>query len=294
MIHIAICDDEKYMLDEIENMVSKFFRNKKIEITILKFLSGRELLECKKTIDVVFLDIQMEEIGGMATAKVLRNQNYRGFLIFITILHQYVDEAKDRYEKTTSFRHDIKNHITVIKGLLEHNKMEQALNYIYDMDNKSIEMSFLCHTNNPTLDILIENKLGIAKSEGIEVLCSLVLPSSCFINDIDFCIILSNVLDNSLHACRKIPENRKRYIELSGYIQGDFILMEIKNSFDGKKISRIGIGLSNIKTVAEKYNGTMSYEIQDKTFVLSILLVIPQQSKDISQQTNERPTIMNR
>ena len=48
------------MLDEIENMVSKFFRNKKIEITILKFLSGRELLECKKTIDVVFLDIQMD------------------------------------------------------------------------------------------------------------------------------------------------------------------------------------------------------------------------------------------
>ena len=80
MIHIAICDDEKYMLDEIENMVSKFFRNKKIEITILKFLSGRELLECKKTIDVVFLDIQMEEIDGMATAKVLRNQNYIGFL----------------------------------------------------------------------------------------------------------------------------------------------------------------------------------------------------------------------
>ena len=70
--------------------------------------------------------------------------------------------------------------------------------------------------------------------------------------------------------------------------------MEIKNSFDGKKISRIGIGLSNIKTVAEKYNGTMSYEIQDKTFVLSILLIIPQQPKDISQQRNERPTIINR
>lgn len=211
-----------------------------------------------------------------------------------TLLHQYVDEAKDRYEKTTSFRHDIKNHITVIKGLLEHNKMEQALDYIYEMDNRRIEMSFLCHTNNPTLDILIENKLGIAKSEGIEVLCSFVLPSFCSINDIDFCIILSNALDNSLHACRKIPENRKRYIELSGYIQGDFILMEIKNSFDGKKISGMGIGLSNIKTVAEKYNGTMSYEIQDKTFVLSILLVIPQQLKDISQQRNERPTIINR
>ena len=93
MIYIAICDDEKYMLDEIAKMVSKFFRNKKIEITILKFLSGRELLKYKKTIDIVFLDIQMKEIDGMATAKVLREQNYRGFLIFITILQEMVFQS---------------------------------------------------------------------------------------------------------------------------------------------------------------------------------------------------------
>lgn len=93
MIHIAICDDEKYMLDEIEKMVSEFFHNKKMEITILKFLSGRELLKCKKAIDILFLDIQMKEIDGMAAAKVLREQNYKGFLIFITILQEAVFQA---------------------------------------------------------------------------------------------------------------------------------------------------------------------------------------------------------
>ncbi|MDE7132930.1 MAG: hypothetical protein K2O65_14275, partial [Lachnospiraceae bacterium] len=37
-------------------------------------------------------------------------------------LQQYVEEAKLRYEKTKSFRHDIKNHITVVKELLENQK----------------------------------------------------------------------------------------------------------------------------------------------------------------------------
>ena len=30
-------------------------------------------------------------------------------------LNQYVEEAKIRYEKTKSFRHDVKNHISIVK-----------------------------------------------------------------------------------------------------------------------------------------------------------------------------------
>ena len=49
-------------------------------------------------------------------------------------LKQYVEEAKTHYDKTKSFRHDIKNHITVVKKLLQNEKSGQALNYIGDME----------------------------------------------------------------------------------------------------------------------------------------------------------------
>lgn len=199
-------------------------------------------------------------------------------------LSRYVKEAKSHYEKTKSFRHDIKNHIMVVKELLQNEKTEQALNYIGDMESITEELSFSCSTNNPVADILIGNKFEIAKSMGIDVCCSLHLPYPCFVRDIDLCIILSNALDNAIHACKSINDGEEKYIRVVGSIQGDFVLIEVENSFQGKETFRKGTGLSNVKMVAEKYNGAVSIKTQNGSFILNVLLIIPQHSESISQQ----------
>lgn len=199
-------------------------------------------------------------------------------------LNQYVEEARARYEKTKSFRHDIKNHITVVKELLQNEKPKEALVYIGDMADMAEELSFPCSTGNPVADILVGNKLGIAKSMGIDVECSLRLPYPCPVRDIDFCIILSNALDNAIRACRNVNGSEGKYIRVSGRIQGDFILLEVENGFRGKGTAERGTGLSNIKAVAEKYQGAMSVKTQDGSFILSVLLVIPRHVESIPQQ----------
>lgn len=208
-------------------------------------------------------------------------------------LSQYVEEAKARYEKTKSFRHDIKNHITVVKNLLQSGQSEQALHYIADMEDLAEELSFPCSTNNPVADILIGNKLGMAKSMGIDVSCSLLLPYPCLVRDIDFGIILSNALDNAVSACKNMDSHEPKYIHVSGRMQGDFLLMEIENSFRGKGLFRKGTGLSNVKAVAEKYHGAVSIKTQGAAFMLSVLLIIPQDSERILQQADS-PAVMQK
>lgn len=198
-------------------------------------------------------------------------------------LNQYVEEVKARYEETKSFRHDIKNHIMVVRELLQNGKSEQALNYIANMEDIAGELSFPCATNNPVVDILIENKLAIAKSMEVDVNCSLTLPYPCLVRDIDFGIILSNALDNAIHACKNMDSDAEKYIRVTGHMQGDFILLEIENSFKGGTFKK-GTGLSNITAVAEKYHGAMSIKTLGTSFVLSVLLIISQQSESISQQ----------
>ena len=199
-------------------------------------------------------------------------------------LNQYVEEAKARYEKTRSFRHDIKNHITVVKDLLQNGKTGQALDYIRDLADRTEELSFPCATNNPVADILLGNKLGMAESMGIDVSCSLLLPQPCSIRDIDFCIILSNALDNAIQACKNMDARSGSYIRVTGHMQGDFILMEVENSFQGKGLVKSGTGLSNIKAVAEKYHGAVSIKTQETQFVLSVLLIIPRHPDSSSRQ----------
>ena len=69
--------------------------------------------------------------------------------------------------------------------------IDAALKYMSDMENLTADMSFPVSTNNPVLDILIGNKLGIAKNNQIVVQCSFIASYPCGIADIDFCIIFS-------------------------------------------------------------------------------------------------------
>ena len=199
-------------------------------------------------------------------------------------LKQYVEEAKLRYEKTKSFRHDIKNHIMVVKELLQNQKAEAALQYMEELENISTDISFPVSTNHPILDILLGNKLGIAEENRIEVQCSLTVPYPCGISDIDFCIILGNALDNAVSACNRMNSGKRKYIHVTGKVQGDFLLIEIENSYSGRKIMQSGTGLANIRASVEKYQGAMEIRTEGEKFVLSLLVIIPQQAESISRQ----------
>ncbi len=93
MITIAVCDDEKYIADQVKQMAAHFFREKNMEAFIVWFSCGEELLQYDKSIDILFLDIQMKGMDGMETARKLRSRNFKGFLIFITILKEMVFQS---------------------------------------------------------------------------------------------------------------------------------------------------------------------------------------------------------
>lgn len=201
---------------------------------------------------------------------------------------KYIEEIKSCYDGTVSFRHDIKNHLTVLLGLLENGKTRQARDFMQEIQDISVDLSFPCNTNNPILDILLKNKFSIAASSQIKVSCSLKIPYPCNINDLDFCIVLANALDNAVNACKQMAQGQERYINVAGGRQGDFIMLEVENSCvpaAGSGLHR-GTGLLNIQAVADKYNGAVSTDHQDTLYRLNVLLIIPRHNIDISLQSN--------
>ena len=88
---VAICDDEAFMLDLLEEKVKKMLPSTAVE----RFSSGRELLEGNTKADILFLDIQMSEVDGMETARFLRRQHRDTLIIFVTAASEYVFQAFD-------------------------------------------------------------------------------------------------------------------------------------------------------------------------------------------------------
>lgn len=194
----------------------------------------------------------------------------------------YVVEAQARYENTRAFRHDVKNHLTVLDGFLKAGNIGQAQTYLQKLDAATGELSFPFTTGNPVVDILLENKLALCKANTIKLDVSLALPSTCVVTDLDWCVIFANALDNAIQACKKA--DAPGMIHIAGERQGDFYMMEFENTCRKERlpVPGFGIGLSNIKTVSEKYGGFMTVERKEGKFVLSILLNISIRPEDIS------------
>ena len=188
----------------------------------------------------------------------------------------YVVEAQLRYEKTRAFRHDFKNHLSVLDGLLNTDRIEEAKDYLKKLEAVSTALSFPYQTGNPVVDILLGEKVELARLQGIRTEVSLVLPKVCGIDDFDLCVIFANGFDNAIEACQ-LMEDDKRFISIRGERQGDFYMLEFQNTCKLESAADtvvIGTGLSNIQSVAEKYHGAMLTEKTKGLFRLNVLLNI--------------------
>jgi len=91
LIHIAIVDDEKIIREHIKKMIE----NNQQEYVIDTYSAGEELLRTDKLYHIVFLDIQMDGMNGIDTARALRQKSEDTILIFVTGVKEYVFDAFD-------------------------------------------------------------------------------------------------------------------------------------------------------------------------------------------------------
>lgn len=88
---IAICDDEKEMCSSLKRLVLK----QRPDCEVSLFDSGRQMLQSRQRFQIVLMDIQMEGMSGIETARALRMKDENAVLIFVTALKEYVFEAFD-------------------------------------------------------------------------------------------------------------------------------------------------------------------------------------------------------
>ena len=193
----------------------------------------------------------------------------------------YIAEAQRRYEQTKAFRHDIANHLSVLDGLLNSKKLDESKAYLQKLKMASTSLSFPYQTGNPVVDILLSEKLGLAKEITAEV--TLLLPRPCGIDDFDLCVIFANALDNAINACQSAKGTK--LIRIHGERQGDFYMLAFENTCSDEPLPPAGTGLSNIKSVAEKYHGATLTEKVGQRFSLNVLLNISLHPENISEQT---------
>lgn len=195
-------------------------------------------------------------------------------------LETYIRESRIRDEKTRAFRHDMKNHLLVLAQLLKAGQAAKAYEYLTCFEESLSQLSCPIETQNAAVDALLGSKFSIAKEKGISVCCELAIPKESGIPDYDWCIILANAADNAIAACGCLPEGG-RQIHILGSRKGNFYRLLMENSCLSllETVPKDGIGLSNIRAVAEKYGGTVCNSTSSGIYRLEVLLILPNTGK---------------
>lgn len=195
----------------------------------------------------------------------------------------YYQKLEKVTKETRAIKHDMKNHLIVMKGLAEKKDINTLNSYIQTLQNSFERVSKIISTGNSILDSIVNEKLEIAKTKQIEMGIDVSIPNEIPIDGIDLCVMVANSLDNAIEACDKMKPGSEKKIHIYGRMERGFLSFIISNTIAKSvyvinnkiitdKLDKInhGYGLKNINTSVKRYQGKMKIENQDDEFTLYI------------------------
>ena len=201
---------------------------------------------------------------------------------FLSLQRERYENLKASIEDARHARHDMRHHFNQISSLLEEGDLEKAKAYVARAAGRipGMDMSFC---ENRAADSVIGYYCALARQEGIPFQAQVDLPEQLPVDEIDMCLVLSNLLENALEASLRTATSR-RQISLQAYMHSHrLLLIQVENTFDGEiqeksgvlqssKRKGSGLGVQSVRRIAEKSGGASSFVYQDGVFCAKAML----------------------
>lgn len=201
------------------------------------------------------------------------------------LLERHYEEVENMYRQVRGWRHDYKNHIQVMKNHLEAGEYDLLRSYLKTLNDDLIEIDTVLKTGNVMADAILNSKLTLAKNKGINTSATAKLPETLSVSQTDFCVIVSNLMDNAIEAVLQIPDEEKRFVRVYvGIFKGQLYisvsnsvgteLRKIAKSYYTTKGEGHGFGLKRIDKIAAKYGGYVNRQDEGDVFATEVMLPI--------------------
>lgn len=106
MIRIAICEDDLFYMEREKNLIELYLKMREIRSEITTFSSSIELTKAyANSFDIIFLDVEMDEMNGMEASHWLRDKGAKSHIIFLSAYAEYLPEGY----KVDAHRYLLKN-----------------------------------------------------------------------------------------------------------------------------------------------------------------------------------------
>lgn len=192
-----------------------------------------------------------------------------------------LNEVRSIHKEMRGYKHDFHHHLQTLKGQLEAGEVDRALAYIEQLDNQLMNVDTLLKTGNVSLDAILSAKIAQAKAENIAVTVKANVPDQLTISDLELSIIIGNLLDNAIEACRTVTG--ERFIRIFISMKGTMLYFSMLNAAGAKKKKTgslfathkdgvHGFGLRRAEAILEEHGGWVKYNSEDGAFTSEFLV----------------------
>lgn len=194
------------------------------------------------------------------------------------IQYNYYKKLQKNYELSRKLLHDTRNHLNTIKRMYQNSDYDEANQYEKKLYSEIDRYVMKKYTLNNALNIVINDKIETASKRKINLDINIDVDDGLeFISDYDIVVIFGNLLDNAIEACsyltivnKVISLNIKKYNDQLYFIN---ICNPINKNNKQPGLGHEGLGLKNVQSSVEKYNGTMNIYNENEKFEVSIQLL---------------------
>ena len=194
---------------------------------------------------------------------------------------KHLNEVRSIHKEMRGYKHDFYHHLQALKGQLKAGEVERALAYIEQLDNQLMNVDTLLKTGNVSLDAIFSAKISQAKAENIAVTVKANVPDALTISDLELSIIIGNLLDNAIEACRTVTG--ERFIRIYISMKGTMLYFSMLNAAGAKKKKTgslfathkdgvHGFGLRRAEAILEEHGGWVKYNSEDGAFTSEFLV----------------------
>ena len=186
------------------------------------------------------------------------------------------------YKTMRGWRHDYHNHIQTLLALC--GDEEKTREYLWKLNDDLTTVDTVIKTGNVMIDAILNSKLSLMKSKGIEVNAKAIVPEKLPVSEIDLCTIIGNLLDNAMEAVLRQKEGTDRFVRVFIGILKEQLYISVYNSTGGelkkdrdrylttKSGKDHGLGLGRVDHIVERYKGFVNRQNEEGVFATEIML----------------------
>ena len=199
------------------------------------------------------------------------------------LIETHYQEVENMYRQIRGWRHDYRNHIQTMKVLAVNGDMDAIKAYLDELDTDLNTVDTVVKTGNAMADAILNSKISLAKSKGIDVHCDAHIPVKLKMSELDLCCIIGNLFDNAIEASLPLSVEQ-RMIRVYMDMKGTQLYISFTNFTSTKKQEKVGklfrttkgdghgFGLVRIDAIIERLDGYLSRNSEDGAFTTEILI----------------------